>query len=315
MEVAYQFLEAPNDVVSTRFATDDVERLEAELSAAIARINAGDFRPTPSEFACSDCPALDLVCAGPRLDLRVVSLGAVRVAALYDIHGNLPALEAVLREVDAEDVDAIVVGGDVLWGPLQAECLALLRERDARFLSGNCEDDVLAAVNDSSRWCREQLSEEELAFVAGWPFSLELELDGLGQVVFCHASPRSKVENLTRLTPARDLGAALADVDADLVVHGHTHVQSDRRLPDLPWLVNAGSVGLPYEGRPGAYWTLVDADIHQRRTFYDVDAALDVLAGTGFPDALDIFGESLRGEVSAESATAHFESKRDSLAQ
>ena len=239
----------------------------------------------------------------------------MRVAALYDIHGNLPALEAVLREVHNENPDAIVVGGDVLWGPLQAECLALLRERDARFLSGNCEDDVIAAVNDSSRWCREQLSEEELAFVAGWPFSVELELDGLGQAVFCHASPRSKVENLTRLTPAGDLGAAFVDVDADLVVHGHTHVQSDRRLPDLPRLVNAGSVGLPYEGRPGAYWTLIDADIHQRQTFYDVDAALDLLAGTGFPDALGIFGESLRGEVSAESATAHFESKRDTLAQ
>jgi PD-(D/E)XK nuclease superfamily len=67
VEIAYQFLERPDDVVSTVFASADVPALEAELSAAIARIRAGDFRPTPSEFACSDCPALDLVCAGMRL--------------------------------------------------------------------------------------------------------------------------------------------------------------------------------------------------------------------------------------------------------
>ena len=67
VEVAYQFLERPDDVVSTTFTSEDVAELEAELSAAIARIRAGDFRPTPSEFVCSDCPALDLVCAGPRL--------------------------------------------------------------------------------------------------------------------------------------------------------------------------------------------------------------------------------------------------------
>jgi hypothetical protein len=69
VEVAYQFLEQPNDVVSTTFTDADVPTLEAELSGAIARIREGDFRPTPSEFVCADCPALDLVCAGPRLGL------------------------------------------------------------------------------------------------------------------------------------------------------------------------------------------------------------------------------------------------------
>jgi ATP-dependent helicase/nuclease subunit A len=69
VEVAYQFLERPGDVASTTFTGEDVPTLESELSAAIARIREGDFRPTPSEFACSDCPALDLLCAGPRLGL------------------------------------------------------------------------------------------------------------------------------------------------------------------------------------------------------------------------------------------------------
>jgi ATP-dependent helicase/nuclease subunit A len=69
VEIAYQFLERPDDVVSATFTLGDVATLETDLSAAIARIRSGDFRPTPSEFACSDCPALDLVCAGPRLAL------------------------------------------------------------------------------------------------------------------------------------------------------------------------------------------------------------------------------------------------------
>jgi hypothetical protein len=68
IEVEYQFLERPDEVVSATFIAADTAQLEAELSEAIARIRAGEFRPTPSEFACSDCPALDLVRAGPRLD-------------------------------------------------------------------------------------------------------------------------------------------------------------------------------------------------------------------------------------------------------
>jgi hypothetical protein len=69
VEIAYQFLERPDDVVSAKFEIGDIPALESELSEAIARIRAGEFTPTPSEFACSDCPALDLVCAGPRLGL------------------------------------------------------------------------------------------------------------------------------------------------------------------------------------------------------------------------------------------------------
>ncbi len=234
----------------------------------------------------------------------------MRVAALYDIHGNLPALEAVLGAVEQEGVDAIVVGGDVLWGPFQSECLAALRDRDARFLAGNCERDVLDAVTESSRWCREQLTSDELAFVSAWPASLELDVEGSGRVLFCHATPRSDVENLTRRTPDHDVADALAGLSADVVVCGHTHVQYDRRVPDRPRLVNAGSVGLPYEGEPGAFWALVGNDVVHRRTAYDVERSIASLTDTGFPQALEIFGESLRGEVSAESATAHFESKR-----
>ena len=234
----------------------------------------------------------------------------MRVAALYDIHGNLPALEAVLEEVAREKVDAIVVGGDVLWGPLQSECLAALRPASALFLAGNCERDVLGAVDESSRWCRDQLTTDDVEFVSAWPATLELELDGLGRALFCHATPRSDDENLTRLTANDDVAAALFGVDADIVVCGHTHVQLDRGVPYSPRLVNAGSVGLPYQGETGAFWAILGADVEFRRTLYDVESAIGVLSESGFPRAADIFGESLRGRISAESATAFFESKR-----
>lgn len=236
----------------------------------------------------------------------------MRAAALYDIHGNLPALEAVLAEVAREKVDAIVVGGDVLWGPLQSECLGLLRAAaGALFLAGNCERDVVGAVDESSRWCRDQLTADDVEFVSAWPATLELELEGLGRALFCHATPRADDENMTRLTPDEDVAAALAGVDADVVVCGHTHVQLDRRVPDSPRLVNAGSVGLPYQGETGAFWAILGAAVEFRRTPYDVERAIALLSETGFPGAAGIFGESLRGTITAESATAFFESKRN----
>jgi predicted phosphodiesterase len=233
----------------------------------------------------------------------------VRVAALYDVHGNLPALEAVLGEVERLGVDAIVVGGDVLWGAFQSECLDALRSRDVKLVAGNCERDVLGAVNESSAWCRSQLSAEERDFVARWPATLEIELDGLGSAVFCHATPRSDTQKLTRATPDAEVAAALAGTTADLVVCGHTHVQYDRRLEGGPRVVNAGSVGLPYQGEQGAFWALLGPDVELRRTEYDVEAALASLSGSGFPSAADIYGDSLRG-ASAESATAYFEGMR-----
>ena len=120
----------------------------------------------------------------------------MRVAALNDIHGNLPALASVLVDVEAESVDAIVAGGDVLWGPFQSECVAALRTADALFLAGNCEREVLGASDESSRWCRERLAPAELEFVSGWPATVELSVDGLGHVLFCHATPRSDDEVL-----------------------------------------------------------------------------------------------------------------------
>jgi predicted phosphodiesterase len=233
----------------------------------------------------------------------------MRVAALYDVHGNLTALEAVLGDVAEERVDAIVAGGDVLWGPHQGECIALLRAAGASFLSGNCERDVLAGRGGSATWCRDRLTPEERELVATWPASVELTVDDLGRVLFCHASPRSDEENLTELTTDEELADALADAVADVVVVGHTHVQLDRTTPVSRRLVNAGSVGVPCQGEPGAFWAILGPNVELRRTSYDVERALAGLAASGFPRAA-AFEDAIRGRVRAESATAYFESKQ-----
>jgi predicted phosphodiesterase len=234
----------------------------------------------------------------------------VRVAALYDVHGNLPALEAVLADVASAGVDEIVVGGDVLWGPLQAECIERLRAAGATFVAGNCERDVLTTSGETQDWCASRLDDETRAFVETWPMTVERSVDGLGRVLFCHATPQSDDEIITTLTPDDAVAEALQGVEADVVVCGHTHVQSDRSIFGSPRLVNAGSVGLAYQGSPGAFWALLGADVEHRHSVYDVDRALDVLGGAGFPSFQEVFGDSLRGLVPPETAAAAFESRR-----
>jgi predicted phosphodiesterase len=227
------------------------------------------------------------------------------LAALYDVHGNLPALEAVLGDVDRLGVDEIVCGGDLVAGPLPSECLALLRERGARFLMGNADRFVLERSGEDA-WAHERLSEAERAEVAAWPASVELDVDGLGRVLFCHGSPRSDEEILTAATPDDVAAAAVAGADADVVVGGHTHQQYDRIVGDVR-LVNAGSVGLPYEGRPGAFWALFGPDVELRRSDYDVRRAADALEATGFPRLREYLVPSLLESISREEVTAQHE--------
>jgi len=234
----------------------------------------------------------------------------VAVAALYDVHGNLPALEAVLAELEREPVDTIVVGGDVLWGPYGNECVSLLAAAGGRFLAGNCERDVLNPASEKDHWCHAGLDRRTSELAAAWPASMELAIDGLGDVFFCHATPRSDTEIVTALTSDGELADALAGVSADMVVGGHTHVRLDRSVPGAPRLLNPGSVGLPYAGEPGAFWALLGPAVDFRRTSYDTDHALEQLRAPGFPGFDELFPESLRGEISAEEATEFLESQR-----
>ena len=208
---------------------------------------------------------------------------ATRVAALYDIHGNLPALDAVLADVDA---DLIVVGGDAVAGPWPSETLERLRALggSVRFIRGNADREAVdpakrgLAPPEVMEFVRGRLSAEQLAFVESWPLTESFEIDGLGSVLFCHATPRSDEEILTRISPDERWRATFQGVQQRVVVCGHTHVQFDRRVDGIR-LVNAGSVGMPYEHAPGAYWALLAGDVELRRTEYEPGD----IAATGWP--------------------------------
>jgi putative phosphoesterase len=215
----------------------------------------------------------------------------VRVAGLYDVHGNLPALEAVLAALEEEDVDVILVGGDVASGPMPAETLDLLRSAGARFVRGNA-DRVLDFVGEAGRelfresrlWVADRLGEARLRFLAELPLDQVLDVDVLGPVRFCHGSPGSDELTITRLTPDERLRELLDGVAERVVVCGHTHVQFDRSVDGIR-VVNAGSVGFPYEERPGAYWLLAGPDVSLRRTAYDVEDAAERIRATSYPRA------------------------------
>ena len=207
------------------------------------------------------------------------------VAALYDIHGNAPALEAVIAEVP--DDAAIVIGGDTAVGfaPVRTlELLDALGDR-AHWIRGNAdrphtlESDIWV---ERENWTVAQIGDDRAAWLASLPETLTLDVDGLGATLFCHGSPRSDEESLTRVTSEERFAEILADVEATTIVCGHTHQQFDRRARGKR-IVNAGSVGLPYEGRPGAYWTLLGPDVEHRRSDYDFAAAAAALRSSGFP--------------------------------
>ena len=220
----------------------------------------------------------------------------MRVAALYDIHGNLPALEAVLDDVRLAEVDRIVVGGDVMPGPMPRESLRRLLKLDVpvQFILGNGEVAVLAEragrpsgvperFRDVVQWGGRQLDPEDEALIATWPRTLTLTIDDLGAVLFCHATPRSDTEVFTRLTSENRLRPVFDPIDARIVVCGHSHMQFDRVVGRVR-VVNAGSVGMPF-GEPGAYWLLLDSDVRLRRTGYDLEKAAARIRASAYPQA------------------------------
>lgn len=236
------------------------------------------------------------------------------MAALYDVHGNLDALEAVLADVEHAGVDAIVSGGDLVSGPQPVEVFERLSARaGVRFVRGNADRLVVEASPGPQAelhgWCASQLGERRLEAVASWPLTVELELDGLGRTLFCHAVPGADEPIFTRLTPDEEVARLLGDVAADVVVCGHTHVQFDRALANGPRVVNAGSVGMPYEGIRGAYWALLGPDVELRRTGYDVERALARMHETGVPVS-DEHARWLLDPPGPDETSAYFEGLR-----
>jgi predicted phosphodiesterase len=220
---------------------------------------------------------------------------AGRVAALYDIHGNLPALEAVMVDVDRVAPDRVVVGGDVVWGPWPQETMDALRSLPrVEFLMGNADRDVFDRVpgtwKETNDWCADRLSEDHLEFLRTRPATISLAVAGMFQVLFCHGSPRSDEECITTATADERIVEMCDGVHESSVVCGHTHAQFDRTVADRR-IVNPGSVGNPF-GDPGAYWAVFGPDVDLRFTSYDVETTAREARATGFPYA-DVFAPQL----------------------
>ena len=229
----------------------------------------------------------------------------MRVAAVYDIHGNLPALEAVLQDVRRAEIDQVVVGGDVVPGPMPRETLACLSDLDipVQYIQGNGEVAVLAEragtgsgnlpeqAREAVRWTAEQLRPVDERWLASWPKTLRLAVRGVGEVLFCHATPRSDTEVFTRLTPEDRLVPIFDGLGVPLVVCGHTHMPFDRMIGGTR-VVNAGSVGMPF-GEPGASWLLLGPGVQLRHTAYDLTRAAERLRGTEYPQAREFAAQNV----------------------
>ena len=244
----------------------------------------------------------------------------IRIAAIYDIHGNLPALDAVLLDIEREEPDLIVVGGDVASGPLPKETLERLMGLGdrARFIRGNADRELVAcfdgeavnpglpdAAQETARWAAAQLERRHRDFLAQLRERVVIAVESLGDILFCHGSPRSDEEILTKVSPDIRVGEALAGVAQRVVVCGHTHMQFDRCVGGVR-VVNAGSVGMPY-GEPGAYWLLLGPGVEMRRTRYDLVAAAAVIRASGYPLAEDFADHNVLVPPTAAEAIAVFE--------
>jgi len=241
----------------------------------------------------------------------------MKILALDDIHGNPDALDAVLGDPRAEGADAVLVGGDSVPGARAREALDRLNGLavPVQWVRGNGEREVAAAIAGPLGLGSEvadrvastaAVTAAELGAARAYELGelpLTQTIDG---VLFCHASPRRDDEMLTRLSPPERWAKALAGISAALVVGGHTHQQDDRGVGGIRF-INAGSVGLPYEGDGDARWLWIENGVPElRRTAYDHVAAGRRMLDTGYPDVESIEG-SLIEPVDAIVVTRLFE--------
>ena len=243
------------------------------------------------------------------------------VAALCDIHGNLPALDAVLADPAFARADVVVIGGDVAAGPLPAEVLDRLAQLELpiRWVRGNADREVVASFDrgdtDASvhpddpaaradAYTAGRITRAQRDLLAGFEDVVSLE-----GALFCHGSPRDDNEIITALTPAERLAPMLDGVDEALVVCGHTHHQFELRAGEQR-VVNAGSVGMPYQGDAAAFWLLVEGGEHElRRTDIDVDAVAAAIRASGYPDAEHLIEMCLVEPVEAAYVARLFEDR------
>jgi diadenosine tetraphosphatase ApaH/serine/threonine PP2A family protein phosphatase len=198
------------------------------------------------------------------------------------------------------------------------ETLRCLLDLDipVQFIKGNGDREVLgqmagvetgavpAQLREVVRWVARQLHPEYEQLLAGWPGTFHVDIEGLGGVLFCHATPRNDTEIFTRLTPEERLVPVFEGVKEPLVICGHTHMQFDRTVGTVR-VVNAGSVGMPF-GEPGAYWLMLGPDVQLRHTLYDLAKAAERIRGTEYPQAEDFAARNVLQPPTEEEALAVF---------
>ncbi|MFF6976526.1 metallophosphoesterase family protein [Streptomyces sp. NPDC008343] len=240
-----------------------------------------------------------------------------RVAVLSDIHAVLPALEAVLAEPEVTAADLIVLTGDIACGPQPAQVMDVLTGLGDRvvWIRGNADRELVeyrrglrTSIPDPiGPWAAENLREDQVTFLERLPTSLILPVDGLGEVLFCHATPRDDDEVVLVDSRAERWAEIFAHVDSAVstVVCGHTHMPFTR-LGAGRLVVNPGSVGMPY-GRLGAHWALLGPGVELRRTLLDVAAAsARIVADSAFEQAAEWADHVLNARATEAEASAIF---------
>jgi len=244
----------------------------------------------------------------------------MRVAVLADIHGNLPALDAVLSDVAAAQVDAIVLNGDLATGPMPAETLDRLAGLAGQviWVRGNADRELVAAFDGEldpglpdmvrlpTQYCASRLASRHRELLADLPLSVTLDVTGLGAVRFCHATTRSDTEIVLVDSPVDRYADFFAGTGEQTVVLGHTHMPFER-LADRRRFVNPGSVGMPYGGT-GAYWALLGPDVVLRHAGYDGEAAGELFraAAPEYPGLAEFIAENVLTVPSDALALAAF---------
>jgi predicted phosphodiesterase len=229
----------------------------------------------------------------------------------------------VLAELDALGVELVVLGGDIAGGPFPNETVDAVRALGDRALAirGNGERELVEARmrldsgsersdpadvwSSRTHWAAGELDQERLDWMRALPPLASVEIDGLGEVLFCHASPRSDEEIITPLSSDERIAPMFAGVAQQTVLNGHTHAQFERRI-GATRLVNAGSVGMPYEAQPAAYWALLGRDVELRCTPYDVERFAARVRATSFPEA-EAFAEWMTAPPGPDEAHEFFE--------
>ncbi|WP_067170703.1 metallophosphoesterase family protein [Microtetraspora niveoalba] len=240
-----------------------------------------------------------------------------RVAVLSDIHGVLPALEAVLAEPDVCAADRIVLTGDITAGPQPTQVLDLLTSLGDRviWISGNADRELLeyrrgqrdTIPDPIAPWAAGQLRDDHLDLLGSLPRSLSLSVRGLGKVLFCHATPRDDEEVVlvdSRLDRWKEVFNTL-DSDIRTVVCGHTHMPFVR-LAHSRLVINPGSIGMPY-GRTGAHWALLGPGVELRTTNFDIEAAVTRLnRDSSYPEIAEWADYFLHARATDADALAAF---------